>query len=310
MNLLVLDTRLLRYVVVLAEELHFGRAAARLYVSQPALSEAIRGLERELQAELFNRASRHVELTEAGRIFAAQARLLLEQAERSVALVRGIARGETGLLRVGYSPFVDLRWLQSLRALTMNDRYHESNIEFVSSQTVQQFQMLIQGQLEAGIVLAPLEDAAITVQVLFREPLLVALPRHHMVTQQKEITLADLRGEPIISLPRQFNPPFFDRFVDQCETRGYRPQIVQEVTTLHECLHFVGQRLGIAFTTKAAVALNSRHIVLKRLAEESLYIETAIVYRSDNRSPMLRRFVDFVKAHLPDASRSAVNYGV
>lgn len=298
MNML-LDSRLLRYVITLTEELHFGRAAAKLYVSQPALSEAIRGLERELGVELFNRASRHVEVTEAGKIFVAQARVLLEQAERSIALVRGVARGETGLLRVGYSPFIDLDWLQMVRSRLAHNPDIQPRVEFVSSQTAQQHQMLIQGQLQAGIVLAPIEDPALTVHGLFREPFLVAIARGHPFEGLDEITLAQLRGEEVISLPRHFNPPLYDRFFALCGAQGYVPKITREVTILHECLHFAGQGLGISFTTQAALAMASRHITLKRLAEETIHLETAIVYRSDNHSESLKRLVQFVRENLP-----------
>jgi LysR family transcriptional regulator, hca operon transcriptional activator len=209
---MIFDTRLLRYVLAVADELHFGRAAAKLYVSQPALSEAIRAVERELGVELFNRSSRHVELTEAGKIFVAQARLLLEQAERSIELVRGTARAEAGILRLGYSPFINLDWLYALRTRILLRVGDQPMIEFISSQTAQQHEMLLRGQLQAGIVLAPLNDPALTVHVLFREPFFVAVARSHRFATSDEITLAQLSGEAVNSLSRQLNTAQYDQF--------------------------------------------------------------------------------------------------
>lgn len=203
------------------------------------------------------------------------------------------------MLRVGYSPFIDLDWLQLLRSRIAQTTDDQPRVEFVSSQTPQQHEMLIRGQLQAGIVLAPLDDPALTVHVLFREPFFVALARGHRFASLDEITLPQLRGEAVISLPREFNPPLYDRFFALCSARGYQPRIVQEVTTLHECLHFAGHGLGISFTTRAALAVVSEQITLKRLAEETIYVETAIAYRSDNRSERLKRFLEIVKQNLP-----------
>jgi DNA-binding transcriptional LysR family regulator len=160
-----IDPRLLRYFVAVAQELHFGRAAAKLHVSQPALSEAIKRREAELGVPLFVRGSRRVELSEAGQVLLSQTPAILGQLERTVVLVRGTTQRSESHLRIGYSPFVDLTHVWAIRA-RLNRMAPAAAIEFVSGRTTEQVPLLLKGEIAAGILVGPVDDPALTTEVV------------------------------------------------------------------------------------------------------------------------------------------------
>jgi DNA-binding transcriptional LysR family regulator len=286
-----IDPRLLRYFVAVAQELHFGRAAAKLHVSQPALSEAIKRLETELGVLLFVRGSRRVELTEAGQVLLSQVPAILGQLERTVVLVRGTIQRNESHFRIGYSPFVDLTRVWAIRA-RLKQMAPDATIEFVSGRTTEQVSLLLKGEIAAGILVGPIDDQVLTTEVVLREPFIVGLPESHPLKRRRKLLLRDVARENVIWFPRHVNPAFYDSFMAACEARGLRLRIIHEVTTLPECMRLVANAEGITFITRSALAVPFSNVLFRELHEEGLHVETLIAFRSDYASELLSRFVE------------------
>jgi DNA-binding transcriptional LysR family regulator len=297
---MLLDERILRFIVTLGEELHFGRAAAKLYVSQPALSATVRGLERELGVELFQRNSRHVELTEAGRVLVEEGRTLMARADRVVTMVRESSTEFSGPLRIGYSPLINLQWLCSLVSRTRDEVDVSSKIEFVSAECSDAVRQLVAGKLHGALVMGHVCDPDTQSEALFKEQFMVAMSPKHFLANMADITFAHLQQEPVIWVRRDLNPFLYDSFLELCSAQQYEPNIIQEVTTIQECLQFAGEGLGITFIPMAARNIVSDATVLvKPIVETPLYIGTEFTYRRDSNFETLKPLVQLVRDHLP-----------
>ena len=294
-----IELRLLRYAVVVAEELHFGRAALRLHVAQSTLSKQIGDLERELGVTLFDRTSRHVELTREGRNFVRYARKAVIYAERGVELAKRGSISKDRLVSIGYSPRMNLRLLSIVRNLSISER-PEFKLALISLHTGDQVQALLHGSLHAGLVTLPIRNESLVVKLLVREALAVVMPESHPLTLRTEMKARELNGQPVIAIPRQLSPGFHDRLHSLFKRVGYRQNVVQEVTTEAEALYMVREGLGIAFMKISAIPRECPGIAYRRLRESALIEETGIAYRRDNRSENIRGFIGFLQGRLRD----------
>jgi DNA-binding transcriptional LysR family regulator len=289
-----LDQHSLKKFMAVVEELNFNRAAQRLHVSQPALSQAVRRLEVDLGKSLFERDSHGVVLTEFGRTFYVIARTLVTQHDKAVAAALQAARGELNPFRVGYSHLVDLTVVSAIR-LEFARKEPDARIEILCLPDAEQIVPLIAGKLDAALLIAPKAVQALTMEVLGREPLVVGLTHDHRLARQKLLSLDDVRGEPLIWWPRNFNPLLFDWLFATCTSAAGAPQIVQEATTLPESLELVAQGHGITFLPRSTAAFKHAGVAFRELAGEPLSVETVAVYRQDDESRILSRFLAYVK---------------
>ena len=303
-----LDPRVLRYFLAVAEDLNFNRAAERLHVSQPSLSFAIKKFETEHGVRLFHRNSRHVELTDDGRRFVAQARAVLDALESATSYLRGLGGCGPALFRVGYSPFLDMRLVASVRS-ELHDSNLGSRIEFVSVPSARQPAQLAEGALDAGLLMLPIEDRRCSVTVLTREPFFVAMPRRHRLARLRALALPELRDEPVIWFPRNLNARYHDRFLTLCANAGYAPKIVQEVTTIPECLQFIQDGVGITFAPRSFQSVSYDGVIFRELLEERFCVETAIAHRTGDRTELLRSVIDVAGKIFRDAAKIARNNG-
>lgn len=292
--LMDVDPRLLRYFLAVARDLHFGRAAAKLYLSQPALSEGIKKLETELGVALFIRGSRRVELTESGRVLLAQAPVVLSQLDRTIAFVRSTARRGGNSFRIGYSPFVDLARVWAVRTYLQRAE-PDLSIEFISSKTTEQISLLLRNEIQAGILVGPVDEQGLILESVFREKFMVGLPKGHQLARNRGIRLRDLETESIIWIPRSFHPAFYDRFLSLCGAREYRPRITHEVTTVSECLQLIKKGEGITFMTRSAQPIPVPGVVFHELRDENFFVETLVATRSDASAEFLKRFGEIVR---------------
>ena len=185
------ELRHLRYFVAVAEELHFGRAARALNISQPPLSRQIQDLERNVGAQLLNRSAKSVTLTEAGKVFLAESKRILSQVYRSVDSVRRANAGETGHLEIGFAPFFDAYLLPSLRHVLL-ERYREADITFHRLSNEEQVRQLRNGSLDVGLMLLPVENAdQIAIEQLFRLPAVAVVADSHPLAHRQQISLRD-----------------------------------------------------------------------------------------------------------------------
>jgi DNA-binding transcriptional LysR family regulator len=288
-----IDPRLLRNFLAVADELNFNRAAERVHLSQPSLSVAIRKLEEHCGFALFDRNVHGVALTDGGRRLVPVARDLLERSAAVGAFIDQLARGEPEIFRVGYSPFLDMPFVGSIQSGFRNEL--EAPVEFVSATTEVQVRGLLTGELHAGLLIPFPSEPAITVEVLRREPFFVALPHGHKLGRHSTVEISDIRPEPVIWFTRDVNSSFYDRFFTTCADAHYAPKVVQAVTTALECLQFVALGGGISFATRSLSLTGFKGICFRELGDDRFFIETAIAYRRDNRSEVLKRFVHFVR---------------
>jgi DNA-binding transcriptional LysR family regulator len=283
---------------MLARELHFGRAAALLYMSQPALSGTLKSLERELGVQLFNRSSRLVELTVAGRVFVEGARDLVATADRLVALVRESARDDSDLLLVGYSPSFNVEWLSSLLSKTNRGTEAYLSVALRSADSTRVFELLLNREIQAAFSTGRMIHPELRNEVLFREEFVVAFAPCSPLARQKEVSFKSIAAEPVIWLRRECEPWLHAAFLRACREFQYQPPVRQEVTTFLECVHFAGKSFGITFLP-ASIRLDAHNppLISARLPGKGLFIESTLVCRIDSHPERLDRFRRLVREH-------------
>jgi DNA-binding transcriptional LysR family regulator len=287
------ELRLLRYVVAVAEELHFSRAAAKVRVAQPSLSKQIRDLEEEIGTRLFDRTNREVRLTAAGRVFVREAEKALAHSDRAVQLARQADPAKDGELRIGYTPRMNLGLLSAIRRLFSDSRTAKAT--FQSLATTEQVNALLEGSLEVGIVSMPLHHPSLTFELLLREPLVAALSETIPANGTSLLTLPQLAGVPLICRARRLNSQSHDYLLKVLRKSGYTPPSVVEVTNDMEAMHMVCEGLGVSFVKASVVPFHGDNIPIFRKTDVDLFEDTAIAYRRSNRAKPLRKFVEMMR---------------
>jgi DNA-binding transcriptional LysR family regulator len=290
-----MELRHLRYFVAVAEEAHFGRAARKLFISQPPLSRQIRDLEEELGVELLERSRRGVRLTDAGREFLEGARQTLAQAERTAGRARQAARGQTGFLAIGYIPTGDLGVIPKVLG-PFRRRYPQVQLELRSLPVVPQIDELRHDRLHVGFVRTPVQAPDLVVEPVYREGLILALHEKHPVARQKKIRLASLAGEPFLMFPRRLAPAYHDELIGFFRSAGFSPNVAHEVESLQTHLALVSAGLGIAILPASVREIRRTGVVYRDLAEPDFKVEMAVAYLERNRSEVLRAFLDVVRS--------------
>lgn len=304
-----LDLRLLRYVVAVAEELHFTRAAIRVRVAQPSLSKQIRDLEGELGVLLFNRSNRNVQLTQAGRDFVKEAIKSLFHADRAVEAAKHADTAENGLLSVGYAPRINLRVVSTVRTLSASKRWG-LKLAFVSSETQNQVQSLLQGSLHAGLLTLPVKNESLIVKPLVRESLMIVMSAFHPLAGKDEVTARELTEVPVLFFQRDLHPSFHDHLLKQLRQVNYRPKVAQEVSSETEALYMAKEGLGVAFIKRSAIPLITHGLSYSRFADAPIFEETGYAYRRDDRSPKLVDLVTLLRTNAQEiVFRSAGRQG-
>ncbi|RYH64151.1 MAG: LysR family transcriptional regulator [Alcaligenaceae bacterium] len=242
----MIETRLLRQFIAVAEELHFNRAAQRLHMAQPPLSQAIRRLEHEIGAPLFERTNRSVSLTPAGATFLESARKMLSLLDESVEQTRRVAQGVEGHLTLTFiniSPYSDLlRALRRFRAA-----FPAVSFTMQEATTEEQVAALEQGRADVGFMRPPGRTApGLQFASIVREPIVVALPAGHRLIRNKTISLAALQDDAFVSSPRHLGQGFHDQLVLLCEAAGFVPRVVQQARQLQTLVALVAGGFGVA----------------------------------------------------------------
>lgn len=289
-----MELRHLRYFVAVAEELHFGRAAARVRIAQPPLSQQIRQLEDELGVALFNRTRRRVELTPAGRAFLDEVRPLLERAERAAVTARRAGRGEIGRLAIGHVPSADLDVLpRVLRA--WHARFPHVEIELHALLPASQLEALRDGHIHVGFIRLPVDQSGLVVEPIQREPLVAALPAGHPAARSTRVRLADLAADTMILFPRRTAPEYYDLILGACRRAGFAPRVLHP-GSMQTNLGLVSAGLGVALMPASIRNLRRAGVAYRPLASPVPQVEMAVAYRRDERSAVLPGFLEVVHA--------------
>ena len=281
----------IRYFVAAAEELHFGRAAKRLHITQPSLSKRVAKLEEELGVKLFHRTRREVRLTEAGDAFLEGARLVLEDAQRATEEARKAARGELGKLEVGFfSPAIYGILPEILKSY--HERFPAVRVTLHEWTSTVQLERLREAKIEIGFMRAPVEEEGFLTEHVFLEPIVAALPEDHPQARREVVPPEELADDPFIMVPRHKEPNSFDRYVSICQRAGFSPKITQEVFEIHAIVGLVATGMGVAFVPGSIRNLKRPGLVYRPLEDPEAHIGSAVVRRSAQPSPVLRTFLD------------------
>ncbi|MFC4128267.1 LysR substrate-binding domain-containing protein [Nocardia rhizosphaerae] len=254
----------LRLFAVVADELHFGRAAARLHLSQPGLSYRVKALEAALGYQVLARTRRDVRLTAAGEVLLAGAHRLLGEASRIVDDGGRVARGELATVRVG---FVGTALYSALPAVVRaaRERYPALQIRVEERKTADQVRLLRLGLLDLGLLHLPVDPrAGLTATPVLEEPVGIALPAGHRLAGAEAIDLADLAHDAFVLFPRELEPQTYDRYTDACVAAGFAPRIAHEATGLQTILALVAAGSGVAFVARSVAGALVRSGVVCR----------------------------------------------
>jgi len=284
-----MELRKLRYFEVLADELHFGRAARRLHITQPPLSMAIQSLEDELGVKLFLRAPRRVTLTHAGAVFLEQARTLLARAQDAIELVRAADRGEVGRLRIGFMSGTIYTLLPPLLR-DFATRFPAVKLELRELALPQQLVQLRNGEIDIGFVRPPVEDAELDAETILRESLVVALPRGHRLAKLRRIPARRLAAEPFVLFQRQPGLVLHHVVLRFCDQNGFTPRVAQEATQSHAVVGLVSAGIGVALVPESVQRTRMRGVEYRALQEKSPSVDTALAWRRNDTSPALGAF--------------------
>jgi DNA-binding transcriptional LysR family regulator len=297
------ELRHLRYFVAIAEELHFGRAARRLHLSQPPLSMQIKALESNLGTQLLTRTRKRVELTAAGAMFLREARDILARVEQAAAVARRAGRGEIGELAIGFVTTADYNVLP--RVLSEFRAQHPGvRLALREATTDAQLRELAEQRIDLGFVLAPIHDEGLVTRPLLSEPLVAALPAGHPLAQgRKRLSLARLASAPFILFPRHMAPGLYDDVVGFCRRAGFIPRVEQEAVQMQTIISLVSAGLGVALIPASMRNLGRSGVVYRSLLEPSPLTQVLVAWRKGDSAPALHRFLECLE-HVSGGSRS------
>ncbi|MXN74519.1 LysR family transcriptional regulator [Burkholderia sp. 4701] len=294
------DLRQWRYFVTVAEERHFGRAATRLSMTQPPLSQAIRALEDALGVVLFARTKRSVALTAVGAALLPDVRKLLEAADALPPRARSLARGETGSLALAFVSTADYGLLPSLLH-AFGARYPRVRLQLAEATSDVQIEELVAGRIDAGLIIPPVPPrhaAELSYLPVVREPLVLAMPATALPDAPDDVPvrLADVAALPLVIFPRRLAPGFYDIITGCYGAAGATPRIGQEAIQMQTIVSLVSAGMGVALVPQSLRNLRRTGVVYRPLADGAPVVETGLVWRTGDVSPVLAGFIDIVRA--------------
>jgi DNA-binding transcriptional LysR family regulator len=290
------ELRQLRYFVAVAEEMHFGRAARRLHMTQPPLSQAIQALEAQLGTPLFSRTRRSVALTAAGQTLLPEVQRLLQQVEGLAGLAQSAAAGESGRLSIAFVPMADYSVLPTaLREF--RTALPSVHLDLQEATTDVQIELLASGRIDIGFLLPPLPDklnAEVDYLPLTSEPLVLALPEGTATTKTK-MSLKRCADLPLIIFPRRMSPAFHDLILGCLRDAGLSPRIGQEAIQMQTIVSLVSAGMGFALVPQSVSNMKRPGVEYRAMQEISPWVEIGLAWRRDNSSPVLSAFLELMR---------------
>ncbi len=288
-----MELRHLKYFVAVAEEMHFGRAAKKLHIAQPPLSQQIMNLESELGVRLFDRTRRSIRLTDAGRYFLKEAKEVLAHVAQAAETAGRIHRGHAGRLVVGFVGSVVHTFLPAgLR--TFRERFPDVEMVLQELNTAEQIEALHARRLDIGFLYQGAQDAALSYRKLTQAPLLVVLPTKHALSDRKSLNIRELAREPFIANTRSSEPVVRDAFISLCHAAGFSPRITQEAGQVQTVLGLVASGLGVCLLPDFIKNIRRPGVRYIPLSGSPPTVRLAVAWRSDNTSPLVKSFVDVI----------------
>lgn len=299
-----MELRHIRYFLAVAEEGNFTRAAARVGIGQPPLSQQIKDLEREVGAVLFHRVPHGAELTEAGIAFLKSVRTMPDQAASAMREARRAARGETGALRIGFTGSAVLNPQVPRVIRAFRRRYPDVSLGLVEANSTELSHGLRADSLDLAFMRpAAVDGEGMRITHLFDEPMIAALPSgHSLLTEHRNgaIPLSGLRDDHFIFTPREIGPTLFDAAVEACRSVGFEPRLGQAAPQMGSVLSLVAAEQGFSIVPVSMRQLALEGVRYCNLSDAAPVAPLAIVYPATSRSGVIRNFVDLAVAAAPD----------
>ncbi|KAF0595931.1 LysR family transcriptional regulator [Pseudomonas aeruginosa] len=291
-----MELRHLRYFIAVAEELHFGRAAERLGISQPPLSQQIQALEEEIGARLFERTNRRVELTDAGRLFLDESRQVLAQVDKAVLLARRAHLGELGELKIGFTSSAPFTSTIPSSIYAFRKAYPDVHLDLQEMSSRQVLKALLEESLQVGVIRPlALPDAVHWVE-LFREPLVAVLRADHPLAAGSEdgLAIAALAEEPFVFFPRSYGTGLYDQVIALTRQAGFSPRIAQEASEAMTIIGLVSAGLGVSILPASFRRTRVDGVVYRTLSDPEATTAVWLVRRQNEGSPLALSFIDLV----------------
>ena len=287
-----MELRHIRYFLAVAEERNFTRAAARVGIGQPPLSQQIRDLESEVGAALFHRIPQGAKLTDAGRAFLEHVRAIPPQAERAVRAARRAARGEIGSLRVGYTGSAPFNPIVTAAIRSFKRAYPDVDLSLEESNTARLIAGLRESLLDAVFLRS--EDLGgddLLLHPLSAEPVVVALPARHQVAKSSRVDLGQLRDEPLILPPRGVGQTFFDTVIATCRAAGFEPLLGQPAPQLVSVVNLVAAGLGYSLVPASLGQVRVTGVAYREIKVLTPVAPLALASRRGETSEIVRSFL-------------------
>lgn len=285
----MIDLRQLRYFQAVAEDLHFGRAAARLAIAQPALSRQIQQLERELGTPLLRRTQRRVELLPAGALLLERSRAIQQDVARALSDTRRAGAGEFGRLSLGFIHSSSYGLLPAMVG-RFRQLYPGIELELHEMPITVQHTALLRGTIDAGLLRVQPAPAELEVLPVLADPFVLALPARHPLAARQRLRLKSVANEPFVMFPKDGATLFHDRIERMCGQAGIAPEVVQRATQIHTVVGLVGAGLGVAIVPGCARNLHPRNVRFVAIADKAEPVHVALAWRRGHETPAIRSF--------------------
>lgn len=299
-----MELRHLRYFQAVGREEHFGRAAQRVHVAQPALTRQIKDLERELGVALFERLPRGVRLSSAGRVFLEDVDAILAQVDHAANRARDFASGRLGAVRVGFSELAQGHHLIPKALLDFRMKEPNVTLDLISLGSAPQVEAVKAGRLDVAIVYdvhhAPEDLEQLECMSIGVSAIALALYPGHPLAEKAELRLADLAGEPMIWPIRTAQPGYYDNLMAACLSKGVSPRIVQEAGTHNILVSLVSAGMGVGFITTPTDVPSDR-VIVRPLVDLDMSFRVDMLWRKGDPSPALQRFIEVIAAQREEA---------
>ena len=287
-----IELRHLDAFLAVAEEMHFGRAAERLHITQPPLTRRIQQLEEELGGvRLFDRTSRRLSLTDAGQVFLPDVRRVLDQLARALEYARRVARGEAGRLRLGFISTVDYTVLPALLK-AFRARSPDTDVQLLEATGDEQLRLLEEGSLDVGILIPQGDTPRLRSMRLYEESLVAVLSRGSRVAGRRGVLpVKALREERFVLFPRRLGPALYDTILGATGRAGFAPRVVQEARQMQTIIGLVAGGLGVSIVPASMQSLRRRDVVYKRLTPAPPPVTTHVMWSHSSPSPAMKAFL-------------------
>src|SRR5262245_4570752 len=303
-----MELRHLRYFVAVGEEQHFGRAAERLHLAQPALSRQIQDLENEIGFKLFERLPRGVKITRAGQSFLEDARRILQELNTATMRAGRVARGQSGTLRIGFPESASWHGVVPNSFRQFRQRQPDAELQLTPLNSLDQVEAIRSNRLDAGFVFnMPKSEREFEQLQVAMHNVVVAAPKGHPLFKIKKLRLRDLADTPFVLFPRRESPAYYDRLMRECSRRGLKDlRIIYDAANEATILSLVLHGMGVAFVSEATRWRCPKSVGILPVIDLDVPFPLTLIWRRENNSPLLTKFVAEVRQmrkwkHSPEA---------